>query len=131
MPRRRKILAVDDNRMNLAILDELLSDDFDLRCVETGGDAITVAKDWEPDAILLDVMLPDFDGLTVCTRLRNDPALRHTVIVFVTAKALDVERSAGFAAGAKAYLAKPFDGGELLAILRGHGITNPKESTAT
>ena len=100
MPRRRKILAVDDNRMNLAILEELLRDDFELRCVETGGDAIAVAKAWEPDAILLDVMLPDIDGLTVCARLRNDPALRQTVIVFVTAKALEMERTAGFAAGA-------------------------------
>lgn len=123
MPRRRKILAVDDNRMNLAILEELLSDDFDLRCAETGGEAISVAKGWEPDAVLLDVMLPDIDGLTVCTRLRNDPALRHTMIVFVTAKALEMERAAGFAAGAKAYLAKPFDGGELLEILTQLGVS--------
>lgn len=123
MPRRRKVLAVDDNRMNLAILEELLSDEFDLRCVETGGDAISVAKAWEPDAVLLDVMLPDIDGLTVCTRLRHDPALRHTVIVFVTAKALELERTAGFAAGAKGYLAKPFDGEELLEVLSCLGVS--------
>jgi CheY-like chemotaxis protein len=123
MPRRRKILAVDDNRMNLAILEELLSDEFDLRCVETGGGAIAIAKAWEPDAILLDVMLPDVDGLTVCTRLRHDPALRHMVIVFVTAKALEMERTAGFAAGAKGYLAKPFDVDELLELLNRLGVS--------
>jgi CheY-like chemotaxis protein len=124
MPRRRKILAVDDSRMNLVILEELLSGEFELRCVETGGEAIAVAKDWEPDAILLDVMLPDIDGLTVCIRLRNDPSLRHTVIVFVTAKALEIERNAGFAAGARAYLSKPFDGDDLLELLESLGLKN-------
>lgn len=131
MPRRRKILAVDDNRLNLAILEELLSDEFDLQCVETGSEAIRVAKAWEPDAILLDVMLPDIDGLSVCAQLRSAPGLRQVAIVIVTAKAMEMDRSAGFAAGAKGYLAKPFDGEALLEMLELHGIVRTEMTQAT
>ena len=112
------ILAVDDNPINLGILEEILASDYRIRFAQTGQEAIRVAAQCEPAAILLDVMMPGMDGLEICRRLRETPGLGNTTIIMVSAKAMPSEQAAGIRAGADDYITKPFDEVELLKVLR-------------
>ena len=115
---KKKVLAVDDNDLNLEIIKEILDDQYDLKIVKTGKEAIRFAVDFQPDVVLLDIMLPDLDGYEVCQRLRANPALKYTRIIMVSAKAMTSERIEGYQAGANVYIAKPFSENELLTKIR-------------
>ncbi len=118
MQKRNRILAVDDNQTNLAIMEELLEEDYDLKTASTGEQALEMARDFEPDLILLDIMMPGIDGYEVCHRLRQDPRVKHAKIIMVSAKALLAERLKGYEVGADDYIVKPFEEDELLAKVR-------------
>ncbi len=92
MSHKHRILAVDDNPTNLAVLEDLLADDYDLRTAATGDEALQCAPAFRPDLILLDIMMPGIDGYETCRRLRAESDLRHTKIVMVSAKAMATER---------------------------------------
>ena len=113
-----RILAVDDNELNLEILEELLADDFNLEFAENGEQCLEVAASFRPDIILLDIMMPGIDGYEVCRRIRADIAQRRTKVIMVSAKAMVSERMKGYDAGANDYLTKPFEKEELLAKIR-------------
>ena len=115
---KKKVLAVDDNELNLDVIKDALGDKYSLKTAETGEEALEVAVDFRPDIILLDIMLPGIDGYEVCQQIRAEPALRHTRIIMVSAKILTSERIEGYEAGANIYIAKPFDEGELLTHVR-------------
>ncbi len=115
---QNRILAVDDNLTNLSILDTLLDDDYCLKTAESGEEALEIATSFRPDLVLLDIMMPGIDGYETCRRLRRDPALRHTKIIMVSAKAMLNERLEGYDVGADDYVTKPFDHDELLAKVR-------------
>jgi putative two-component system response regulator len=112
------VLAVDDSALNLEIIKEVLDDEYDLKTARTGEEALKVAFDFRPDIMLLDIMLPNMDGYEVCQKIRANPALRHTRIIMVSAKAMTSERIEGYEAGANVYIAKPFDADELLTKIR-------------
>jgi len=114
MEKKNKILAVDDNLVNLSVIEELLDSQYDLRTVATGLDAIETARQFRPDLIILDIMLPDIDGYEVCQQIRNSSLLRDTRIIMVSAKAMISEQRRGYQVGADDYLTKPFDGEDLL-----------------
>lgn len=118
MHAKRTILAVDDNPINLGILDEILAGDYRLKFAQTGQEALRLAARCPPAVVLLDVMMPGMDGLEICRRLREMPALSNTAIIMVSAKAMPSEREAGLQAGADDYITKPFDEVELLGALR-------------
>ena len=118
MQERKKILAVDDNSANLMIITELLDDQYELMTVSTGQDALKRAQEFQPDLILLDVMMAGIDGYEVCRRIRMTPSIWNTKIIIVSAKAMVSERLKGYRAGADDYFTKPFDGEELLAKVR-------------
>jgi len=118
MQAKKRVLAVDDNEFNIEIIKELLDDEYNLKTATTGEKALEVAVDFRPDIILLDIMLPGMDGYEVCQQIRANPALRHTRIIMVSAKAMTSERIEGYEAGANVYIAKPFDGDELLTKIR-------------
>ena len=113
-----KILAVDDNAINIEILKEILQDEFELVCVSSGEEALAAASELHPDIILLDIMMPGLDGYEVCRRIRSDAGLHRTKVIMVSAKAMVSERMAGYEAGANDYITKPFDRRELLAKVR-------------
>lgn len=115
---RSKILIVDDNPTNIEVVEELLDDSYDLRSATTGEEALQAASDFQPDVILLDIMMPGMNGYEVCQHLRKNQALRHTKVIMVSAKAMTSERLAGYEAGADDYVTKPFDNSELLAKIR-------------
>ncbi len=120
MQEKRKILAVDDNPTNLAVIEELLESQYDLKTVATGLDAIEMAHKFRPDLIILDIMLPDIDGYEVCQQIRKSSLLRYTKIIMISAKAMTSERLKGYQVGADDYLTKPYDGEELLAKVCAH-----------
>lgn len=115
MGSKQKVLAVDDNETNLCIIEEAIEGRYQLVCVQSGEEALELAKSYRPDLILLDIMMPGIDGYETCRRLRADIELSRTKIIMVSAKAMLSERLKGYEVGADDYITKPFDDEELLA----------------
>src|SRR3954469_7946553 len=113
-----RVLVVDDE-VNIA---ELVSmalryEGWQVAAAHTGSKAVSTARDFRPDAVVLDMMLPDFDGLEVLRRMRtSDP---DVPVVFLTARDAVEDRVAGLTAGGDDYVTKPFSLEELVARLRG------------
>ena len=120
MLRNTRILIVDDHPTNIAILEEILGKYYTLKTATCGEEALTIALDFKPALILLDIMMPGIGGYETCRRSRTHPALRHIKIIMVSARALVTERLQGYAAGADDYITKPFDEEELVAKVRVH-----------
>lgn len=118
MATKAKILIVDDDLRNLRILQEILSDDFEVEEVTNGTDALSKASEFMPDLILLDIMMPDIDGLEVCKHIRENNNLNFIKIILVSGKARQDEKLEGYKAGADDYITKPFDDDELLAKVK-------------
>jgi CheY-like chemotaxis protein len=114
-----KILIVDDHPMNITILKKILDhDDYHVATAASGEEALARMQTFQPDLILLDVMMPGIDGYETCRRIRAASALRHTRIIMVSAKARLEDRQQGYAVGADDYVTKPFTKHELLAKVR-------------
>ncbi len=117
-PSKGRILLVDDHPRNLAILQRMLGSTYRLETAASGEDALQVAPKFEPDLVLLDIMMPGIDGYETCRRFRAHSQIAQTKIIMVSAKAMVSERLAGYQAGADDYVVKPFDEDELLAKVR-------------
>ena len=110
MPRFGRALVVEDYRLARDLMIQVLERaGFEAVGVATGTEAIRRASDGGHDVILLDIMLPDMNGLDVAAELRRRPATALTPIVAVTAEAADEMRSCALAVGFDAYLVKPID----------------------
>ena len=117
--RRRTILVVDDNEINRDILvTRLISQGYETLQAADGEEALAIVKRSVPDLILLDIMMPNIDGLEVCRRVKNDPALPFIPVILVTAKASSESVVTGLDAGADEYLVKPIDQAALVARVR-------------
>jgi adenylate cyclase len=113
------ILIADDNAMNLDILRTRLAiHGYELLAATDGEEALAVARERQPDLILLDIMMPKMDGLEVCRHLKADPSLPFMPIIMVTAKADSKDIVAGLEAGADEYLTKPVDQAALVARVK-------------
>ena len=115
--RRIKVLVVDDE----TTLSELLAlalryEGWEVRTAADGASAVSAARDLRPDLVVLDIMLPDMDGLEVLRRLRNE--FERTPVLFLTAKDAVEDRIAGLTAGGDDYVTKPFSIEELVLRLR-------------
>lgn len=114
-----RILIVDDNEANRDILATRLAvHGYDLLQAADGDEAVAVAKERQPDLILLDVMMPTLDGIAVCRQLKSDPTVPFTSIILVTARADSKDVVAGLEAGADEYLTKPVDPLALVARVK-------------
>jgi len=103
-----KILLVDDEADILEIVGyNLKKEGYTVFTASNGKDAIQVALDNNPDLIILDVMMPEMDGMETCYQIRNHPTLKDTLITFLTARGEDYSQIAGFDAGADDYITKP------------------------
>ena len=103
-----KILLVDDEPDILEIIGYNLSaEGYQIFTAENGIQAISEAKKHHPHLIVLDVMMPEMDGIEACEKLRNIPELSETIITFLTARGEDYSQVAGFDAGADDYITKP------------------------
>jgi two-component system, OmpR family, response regulator len=113
-----RVLVVDDEPSLVELLASVLRHEgFEAQTAADGGSAIRAAREFQPDAVVLDVMLPDFSGLEVLRRLRA--ALPHVCVLFLTARDAVEDRVAGITAGGDDYVTKPFSLEEVLARLRG------------
>jgi len=89
-----------------------------VRVARNGEEALAAVADFQPDVVLLDVMMPVKDGYQVAQEIRADPELKGTRIIMLTAKGRDTEISKGMAVGADAYVTKPFSTHELIAQIK-------------
>lgn len=102
------ILLVDDEPDILEILDYNLSaEGYKIITAENGAEAIKLTKKKKPQLIILDVMMPEIDGMEACEQIRKIPGQENTIITFLTARGEDYSQMAGFEAGADDYITKP------------------------
>ena len=110
------ILIVDDNPQNIQLLGSIIDQDaYDLAFATRGADALDYLQSEIPDLILLDVMMPELDGYTVCERIKEDNRLKDIPIIFLTAKKEAEDIVKGFKVGGVDYITKPFYPVELIA----------------
>ena len=113
-----RVLVADDDAVIRQVLRATLHrGGHDVVLVADGDEALARARADHPDALLLDAMMPGMHGFDVCRQLKGDAATRAIRVVMVTAKAAQADRDRGIAAGADAYVTKPFSPKELLGVL--------------
>jgi len=104
---RGTVLVVDDNETNIDVLMGILSNEYEVSVALDGKRALEVVEESVPDIILLDVMMPEMDGLEVCRRLKEKEATRKTPVIFVTSRGEVEDEAKGFEAGGVDYITKP------------------------
>ncbi|MGD0959296.1 MAG: HD domain-containing phosphohydrolase [Methylomonas sp.] len=114
------ILIVDDEPNNLAILRQILKQDYCLIFARTGHEALELVDKSHPSLILLDIQMPEMDGYTVCRKLKENPAHEAIPVIFVTALSDLGNEKAGFSAGCVDYLTKPLSADIVRARVRTH-----------
>jgi DNA-binding response OmpR family regulator len=116
---KKKILVVDDEPDALELIDFNLSGaGFAVVTAADGLEALGLARKLQPDLIVLDLMLPEMDGLEVCKLLRGDPVTAGIPVIMLTAKAAEVDRIVGLELGAEDYITKPFSPRELVLRIK-------------
>src|SRR5674476_1280007 len=115
----KKILLIEDDTDLFSLLKyNLEKEGFSLSGQHTGKGAIELCRQPRPDLILLDIMLPDSDGLDICKGIRRDPDLAAVPVIFLTARASETDRIVGLELGANDYVVKPFFVRELIARIK-------------
>jgi DNA-binding response OmpR family regulator len=117
----KKILIADDEANIVTSLEFLLQrSGYEVRIARNGEEALQHVASFEPDLILLDVMMPLKSGYEVCQKVRENAQWRSIKIIMLTAKGRDIEITKGLSLGADAYVTKPFSTKELLAEVKKH-----------
>ncbi|MDQ3777852.1 MAG: response regulator [Actinomycetota bacterium] len=130
MSDRPVILVADDDADILLLLSLMLErDGYDVVTARDGRDALDAARERAPDLIVLDLMMPMLDGCAVTRELRADARTRATPVVILTAFAEEGQAAAAVAAGADAYMKKPFSSRELLATAASLLVQRPRAAT--
>lgn len=114
----KKVLIVDDEphiRMALSFL--VQKEGYQVAQAVNGKEAVHLLKEFTPDVAILDVMMPEMDGLSLAKYIRNTGKLNQTSIIFLTAKGTQDDRFEGYQTGAEVYLTKPFDNDDLINTL--------------
>ena len=116
---RERLLVVDDDPgLLLAVSETLREEGFEVQTARRGAEALARIAESLPDLIISDIRMPGMDGYTLVRNLRSAPRTRLLPIVFLTAKDETADRIAGFESGVDAYLTKPFEPEELIAVVR-------------
>jgi len=105
---RPRILIVDDEDVNIALLSAALQNDYALSTASDGAAALTAAASEPPDLILLDVVMPGPSGFSVCEQLKANAATAQIPVIFVTSLSEDIDEELGLKLGAVDYIHKPF-----------------------
>lgn len=114
-----KVLVIEDEEIlvnNLA--DKLKAEGFNVSIAKDGETGLDKIRTDHPDLIVLDIMLPGLDGLSICRMVRHDSATAHIPIIMLTARGTEVDKIVGLESGADDYIVKPFGLGEFLARVR-------------
>lgn len=127
----KKIVLIEDDADLFSLLKyNLEKEGFAMVGSQTGKGAIDLCRREKPDLILLDIMLPDSDGLDICKGIRSHPELATIPIIFLTARASETDRILGLELGANDYIVKPFFVRELIARVKVHfrGAQSPSKN---
>src|SRR5664279_2955685 len=117
----KKILLIEDDSDLFALLKyNLEKEGFQMVGSQTGKGAVEFCRRERPDLIILDIMLPDSDGLEICKGVRANPEMAHIPVIFLTARASETDRIVGLELGANDYIVKPFFVRELIARIKIH-----------
>ncbi len=130
MKMSKKVLLVEDEEMlinNLA--DKLRAEGYDVYTAMDGETGWNLARSDTFDLIVLDIMLPGLDGLSLCRMIRNDPKMLDVSIIILTARGTEVDKIVGLESGADDYMVKPFGLGEFLARVRVQMRRPPSDRT--
>ena len=113
-----KILVVDDEPNIVLALEFLLQrEGYRVEKAFSGLQALEIAEAFQPDIVVLDVMMPGMDGLEVARKIRGNPALDQAKIVFLTAKGTQRDKQSGYTSGAEYYMIKPFENEEFVSTI--------------
>lgn len=104
---QQTLLVVDDEATNLSVMRQILKDNYRLVFAKNGDKALELAREEQPDLILLDVMMPDTSGYDVCAQLKQDKTTAEIPVIFVTALTETADEARGFAVGGVDYITKP------------------------
>ena len=114
-----KVLIIEDEQTLLHNLaDKLRAEGFTVKTATDGEDGLQQIRKEMPDLLVLDIMLPRLDGLSICRMVRHDPTTSHIPIIILTARGTEVDKIVGLESGADDYIVKPFGLGEFLARVR-------------
>ena len=115
---KKKALIVDDEPNVRRLVREILSKDYTVLEAQNGAEAVDMARSQKPDIILMDMMMPEKDGLTACAEIKANKATRAIPVVMLTAITYDLNKKlAETVAGADGYITKPFSSQELLSTI--------------
>src|SRR5262249_46349395 len=116
-PRPTILIADDESSIRLLVRETLGADEYRILEVADGTSALQAARTESPNLLVLDVSMPQVDGVEVCRQLRTDPTTRALPIIILSAKGQETDRQRGLDAGANAYLSKPFSPLQLLRLV--------------
>lgn len=119
-PDKPVVLIVDDNIANIEVLGAALAKDYEIRFATGGAEGLELATRVPPDLILLDVMMPGMDGFETCQRLRANPQMRDTPVIFISALDAVADKVKAFKVGGSDYVTKPFQPQEVQARVSTH-----------
>jgi two-component system phosphate regulon response regulator PhoB len=117
---KKIVLIEDDQDLYSLIQYNLEKEGFALAGAQTGKGALELCRRERPDLVILDIMLPDSDGLEICKAIRANTELAHIPVIFLTARATETDRIVGLELGANDYIVKPFFVRELIARIKIH-----------
>lgn len=115
MEETKKILIVDDDPFILMSLEFLMKKNrYDVMVARNGTEALEIVNKQLPNIVLLDIMMPDVDGYEICRHIIKSTTLKHTKVVFISAKTKETDIQKGYDLGASLYITKPFSTRELV-----------------
>lgn len=115
---RGQILVVEDNPINMELVcDILLARGYIVYEATTGLESLQMARDFHPDLIVMDLRLPDVDGLEITREIKSDAVIKNTIVVALTAHAMKRDELMAYEAGCDAYMAKPIDTREFASLI--------------
>jgi putative two-component system response regulator len=117
---RATVLIVDDTPDNITLLANLLKDKYQTKVATSGATALQIVASSKVDLILLDIMMPEMDGIETCRRLKAEEATASIPVIFLTAKNLQEDEAMGRSAGAVDFLRKPVNPDLLFARVAAH-----------
>ena len=105
---KKKILVVDDEPNIVSFLARLLGNEYTVYKASNGQQAVDTVKKLKPDLVIMDIMMPEMDGYTACSIIKDDPATREIPVVMLTGVGYELNRELAMRVGASGYLTKPF-----------------------
>jgi CheY-like chemotaxis protein len=112
--RKKKIVVADDDEDILSALKETLGEIYSVYAAQDGAEAVKLVKKIHPDLVIMDILMPEMDGLEACRRIKTDKQTAPIPVIFLTVKNQVEDSEKGFQSGADSYMSKPFSPEKLL-----------------